>query len=376
MFRRLVLASLGSAALAIAAAGPAPAATVELSGETSEVFVLSPSLTIQDTVGETDNLQIAMADDGKTVTVTGATAHAGAGCRQEPGVVACPSPTGLEPSVYAELGAGDDSLVLDGRIHEQSTIWIEGGDGADTLQAQGTLSGNAGNDVLRVNRSTGLDLLYGDEGDDQLFAANGPATLVGGSGTDALHGGPGNDALIDKEDRGSRDAFACGGGQDLVERNAGDVTRGCPAASADALSLLKHRWRVWRGGLTEPFRLQLAPIPALGQGAGASYASSSWSAVCRGSACRGARFSAKDVGSSRQAKIRFRLRHGGVMVPGRRIRAVLPGARITVSYRIEVGAYIFTKTLEFTTRKTRIPAKRKVCFMRWQGEANRRVPCS
>jgi hypothetical protein len=64
------------------------------------------------------------------------------------------------------------------------------------------------------------------------------------------------------------------------------------------------------------------------------------------------------------------------MVPGRRIRAVLPGARITVSYRIEVGAYTFTKKLEFTTRKTRIPSKRKICFMHWQGEANRRVPCS
>ena len=232
------------------------------------------------------------------------------------------------------------------------------------------MSGNAGNDVLRVNRSTGLDVLYGDEGDDQLFAADGPATLIGVAGTDALHGGPGNDALMSKEDRGSRDAFTCGGGQDLVERNAGDVMRGCPAASADALSLLTHRWRVWRGGLTEPFRLQLAPIPALGQGAGASYASSSWSAVCRGSACHGARFSAKDVGSGRQAKIRFRL---GILT-GRK-SAVLR-RKITVSYRIEVGAYVLTKKIEFTTRKTRIPTKRKICYMRWQREANRRVPCT
>jgi hypothetical protein len=374
MLRRAALASLASAALAIVAAGPAPAATVELSGDTSDVFAVAPRLSIHDTVGEADDLHIRMSDDGKAVTVTGATARAGAGCRQEPGVVACP--TALEPSVYVELGAGDDRLVLDGRIHEQATIWIEGGDGADELQAQGTVSGNAGNDILRVNRSTGLDELYGDEGDDQLFAATGPVTLVGGSGTDALRGGPGNDALVDNEDPGSRDTLACGGGQDLVERNAGDVLRGCRAASADVLSLLKHRWRVWRGGLTEPYLLRLAPIPALGQGSGASYAGSSWSAVCRGAACRGARFTARDVGHGGQAKIRFRLRYGGVLVPGKRIRAVLPGARITVSYRIEVAAFIFTKKLEFTTRKTEIPRKRKVCFMRWQGEADRRVPCA
>ncbi len=366
MLRCVALAVLASATLTIAAAAPAPAATIEMDAETA-------SLTISDPLGEADNLQVRMSDDGKTVIVVGATARAGAGCGHQQGVVACSTP--WAPGVYAELGGGDDSFVLDGRIHEQSTIWIEGGDGADTLTAQGTLSGNAGNDVLRVNRSTGLDELYGDEGDDQLFAGDGPVALVGGPGTDGLHGGQGNDALIDNEDRRTGDTFTCGGGQDLVERSAGDVVRGCPAASADVLSLLEHRWRVWRGGLTEPYRLLLRPIPGLGQGGGASYASSSWSAVCRGSACRGARFRARDVGRTAQAKIRFRLVRRGVLVPGRRIRAVLPGARITVSYRIEVAGYVFTKSIEFTTRKTEIPSKRKLCFMRWQREPERRVPC-
>lgn len=368
MLRRVALVLLASATLAIAAAAPAPAATIE-----TDVDESGARLTIKDALGEADDLQVRLSDDRKTVIVVGASARAGAGCAQQQGVVACPTP--YAPSVYAVLGAGDDSFVLDGRIHMQSAIWVEGGDGDDTLTAQGTVSGNAGNDVLRVNRSTGLDELYGDEGDDQLFAAEGPAALVGGDGTDGLHGGPANDALLDNEDGGTRDSFTCGGGQDLIERSAGDVVRGCPAASADVLSLLEHRWRVWRGGLTEPYRLLLRPIPALGQGGGASYAGSSWSAVCRGSACRGALFSAKDVGRMAQAKIRFRLFRGGVLVPGRRIRGVLPGARITVSYRIEVAGYVFTKSIVFTTRKTEIPSKRKRCFMRWHGEPQRRVPC-
>ena len=168
----------------------------------------------------------------------------------------CPLATTLAPylrntTLDVNLGAGDDRLLvgpeyaarsLDSGIESE----ISGGNGADTVTAQGRISGGQGNDVLRINARSAADELDGGAGDDQLFAGGDPAVLIGGTGKDALNGGPGGDALIDLFDEGSRDTLNCGGGEDIAEGDRGDALRGCSVGSDDALATLKYHFSVYQ----------------------------------------------------------------------------------------------------------------------------------
>ena len=204
------------------------------------------TLTITGEGTEADDLQVSSADGFTTLVVTGPTARAGEGCRQGSAEVRCPLAATLAPylrntTLDVNLGAGDDRLLvgpeyaarsLDSGIESE----ISGGDGADTVTAQGRISGGRGNDVLRINARSAADELDGGAGDDQLFAGGDPAVLIGGTGKDALQGGPGGDALIDLFDAGSRDTLICGGGEDIAEGDRGDALRGCWVGSDDALA--------------------------------------------------------------------------------------------------------------------------------------------
>jgi hypothetical protein len=342
-----------AAVLALVAAAPAHAALVEHDGS---------ALIITDPAGQADDLHVGVLDDGSTFAVTGPTAQAGDGCQQGAGVVLCPAPyaTALDLS----LGAGDDRLVVEtvGRVLEETPeTFINGGDGADTLEGHGFVVGGPGNDVLRINQPSNQgDELDGQDGDDELFAGARPAILLGGPGADVLHGGPADDWLVDVLDRGSHDTIGCGGGHNHIDRDAGDRLVGCKGRGGFVLALVKHHWNVWRGGLTEPTQLELTPLPGREKIDTLTQNARSWTAKCRGRGCHGARFKVKKVGGSRPT-IRFSLR-GGVQVPGRDVRAMLPGATVTITFSFGVSIYNFVKELRFTTRATRIPRVSKACF--------------
>ncbi|WP_461036992.1 calcium-binding protein [Streptomyces mayteni] len=93
--------------------------------------------------------------------------------------------------VYAE--DGDDSVNLSGVFHE-----ADGGAGHDTLAGGFVLRGGLGNDTLRPILEGEA---YGDEGND---------TIIGNSEDERLYGGPGNDVVYGQE------------GDDLIHGDAGD----------------------------------------------------------------------------------------------------------------------------------------------------------
>jgi hypothetical protein len=58
------------------------------------------------------------------------------------------------------------------------------------------LSGDAGNDVLRVSGTTSGNILLGGAGNDNLTGSSGRNLLIGGLGADTLHGGTDDDIVI------------------------------------------------------------------------------------------------------------------------------------------------------------------------------------
>ncbi len=88
------------------------------------------------------------------------------------------------------LGGSGNDVILSKPTYAHTSAALQGGDGADTITVTGpygtTIRGGAGNDVL--TGKTGIDPIYGDDGND---------TLDGGSGApgDYLTGGVGNDTL-------------------------------------------------------------------------------------------------------------------------------------------------------------------------------------
>jgi hypothetical protein len=94
-------------------------------------------------------------------------------------------------SLSVEAGDGDDRVTVDGGVS------VSGGAGDDVLIATGAadaaLSGGPGDD--RVTGGPGADSLSGGDGDDQLDGGAGNDRLVGGAGRDALSGGAGSDTF-------------------------------------------------------------------------------------------------------------------------------------------------------------------------------------
>ena len=87
-----------------------------------------------------------------------------------------------------------------------------------------TISGNAGNNVLRGTSKA--DKIYGYGGNDALFGLAGNDILYGGSGNDVLTGGAGNDKLYGGA---GRDALLGGAGNDTLVGGAGVDTLKCGA---------------------------------------------------------------------------------------------------------------------------------------------------
>lgn len=92
-------------------------------------------------------------------------------------------------------GLGNDT-IHGGQGHD----WLAGGNswaGGSPLLDDGddTIHGDDGNDHISGGY-TGLNKLYGDNGDDVLYGGNLKDTILGGNGNDALEGGLGGDYML------------------------------------------------------------------------------------------------------------------------------------------------------------------------------------
>ncbi len=153
-------------------------------------------------------------------------------------------------SLVVNLGSGNDNLAvgsLDPAITSSVAVKIRGGDGSDTIDANGvaiplTIEGGLGGDTLKggtaadtINGEAGADSIDGAGGNDSLFGHGGATaddaandTIVGGLGNDTISGNVGNDSLLGGDGADSilggdgADTVLGGIGNDRISGDAGD----------------------------------------------------------------------------------------------------------------------------------------------------------
>jgi len=104
------------------------------------------------------------------------------------GTITC---TGNVSAIEANLGAGNDELVIGQGVPHSIPSTLEGGTGSDKLV------GGPANDVLYAGEDSDPDTLEGGGGNDVLYGVNifhpkkdsGAATMNGGPGSDLMIGG-------------------------------------------------------------------------------------------------------------------------------------------------------------------------------------------
>jgi Ca2+-binding RTX toxin-like protein len=82
---------------------------------------------------------------------------------------------------------GDDSIIANANVAATIAITLNGNDGNDYLDADGTLNGGNGNDTLIGG--AGANVLHGDAGDD---------FLTGNGGVDSINGDAGFDTVVEE----------------------------------------------------------------------------------------------------------------------------------------------------------------------------------
>jgi Ca2+-binding RTX toxin-like protein len=136
-----------------------------------------------------------------------------------------------------EISADNSHFTLTGATMEFVAI---GGDGDDTLSADGSDSGLGtmigGNGADVINGGSGQDTLDGGDGNDTIVAGNGANHITGGSGLDVIHagsggnqidGGDGADTITSGAGADSitggldADSISGGGGADTIDGGAG-----------------------------------------------------------------------------------------------------------------------------------------------------------
>jgi Ca2+-binding RTX toxin-like protein len=130
-------------------------------------------------------------------------------------------------------GSEFDDLLQGGFGNDE----MNGGLGDDTLlggKGTDTLNGGGGNDLLRGGTGVDLapDVMNGDSGNDTLVGGWGADTMNGGTGDDQLNGGKGNDRLVGGD---GADTLVGGQGADLLVAGDGIDTTGdgIPDSSSD-----------------------------------------------------------------------------------------------------------------------------------------------
>ena len=130
----------------------------------------------------------------------------------------------VHPEQLINLNAGEASPDADATVAGVEGLQLEGGDGDDTLHA----NGGAGTQSPAQGR---LELL-GGTGADTLSASEAGSTLEGGPDSDVLLGSAGADVLHAAD--GFADTVTCGGGADVADadRPGLDVLDGCETVMA------------------------------------------------------------------------------------------------------------------------------------------------
>ncbi len=123
------------------------------------------------------------------------------------------------PGVMQIKGAeSNDTLLING-THNNVTLRIYGGDGADTITVAAGVTGSD-----RIYGEGGADVIDGGAGADYIWGGADGDTLTGGAGVDKLYGGDANDTLHGGDDR---DFLYGDNGDDILNGDGGnDVMRG------------------------------------------------------------------------------------------------------------------------------------------------------
>ncbi len=95
----------------------------------------------------------------------------------------------LPAAVRADLGDGDDSVVVNHMVQGNPAVEVLGGAGSDNLKAID------GNTRLTLDGGAGADVLRSEGGNDVLRGGPDGDELIGGAGSDVLEGGDGADQL-------------------------------------------------------------------------------------------------------------------------------------------------------------------------------------
>lgn len=232
------------------------------------------TITIKGKSGETNNVTIGIAQDFPNDYRITDTAEIKdplpPGCvRESPNSIRCPRSGGIVDPTLGPLDVASFTVILadgndtfrpgDGGIPEDIELYVEAGDGNDTVIGHPgggteTLLGGAGDDILITGEPADRKELDGGTGDDKIFVGVGQdpgqvmaakggkgakgAEIRGSAGNDKLTGSPQNDRISggsgnDKlKGRGGADKLICGGGKNDKAIGGGgrDVARGCEKA--------------------------------------------------------------------------------------------------------------------------------------------------
>lgn len=110
---------------------------------------------------------------------------------------------------------GNDQIVF------ESTSWIDGGAGTDTISGAAASAGVAIEFGAAGNRVSNVEYLLGSAYADKLGGASANETLEGGAGADSLWGGAGDDSLVGGAGADSY-WFGTGNGKDTIALDNGN----------------------------------------------------------------------------------------------------------------------------------------------------------
>jgi hypothetical protein len=181
--------------------------------------VYGATLTVQEGAGTEINQVTVARTAGAYVITDSAGVTPGAGCAvQNATTVSCALGSGVSEVRNLAIGTfdGDDTMEIATTVTNLSGVWLDGGDGNDTITGGPTddlITGGAGNDLLR-----------GGDGDDELEGDEGWDTFIAGAGDDLVNTREDSAGPI-----GGPDGIAdCGAGTDRVATDLVDDSRTLP----------------------------------------------------------------------------------------------------------------------------------------------------
>lgn len=241
--KQLAIAASAVTAVGIAVLTPAQTAVAQPS-RTASAAVINHSLVITGTNGP-DEIQIGVGADPGTLLVD---------------LGQHTAPLAFDRSAFgsitAFLGAGDDTFTVNDRGDVTEPIFVDGGNGSDTI------TGGSGDDTL-VGGS-GNDTILGGAGTDTIFGGSGRDTVDGGRGTDTEILGPGDDIAAWDPGEGN-DTIDGGAGRDTLDFNGSNGDERFDVSADGTRVLLTRDVGNIRMNLTDVEALGLATLGGVDQ---------------------------------------------------------------------------------------------------------------